>query len=272
MKTAGHPDTDLKIFAGLGILAVVALILLPLIGLGYVIRETGRIQECIGRSASDPGCAPGPLWEFLGKEEPSREIAAPVNNAEETTPSALGGEGSVCGGPERFPCMPGLGCQKNDGEVYGICSKAVVDTTVKTRNVGDACGDAIGPCATGAVCKLSPGLASGVCITAETASPQIVSLSLKGMALDQGWYVADAGADVDIVVSAVNAEKVRANLIPQDPASSGTRTKLADLKRTAGGTFTGSFTVPKSLLASLEIVATSKDGQEAAMSVNVEAK
>lgn len=271
MKTESYPAADLKIFAGLGVVAIIGLILLPLIGLGYVIKETGRIQDCVGRSASDPGCAPGPLWEFLGKDSAPVETQPPAEGSK-PAPSALGGEGSVCGGPDRLPCMPGLGCQKQDGDVYGICMKAEVDATVKTRNIGDACGNAIGPCAAGAVCKLSPGVAMGVCINAGSASPRIASLSLKGMALDQGWYVADAGTDVEIIVNAVNAVAVRANLIPFNAEPAGARTALAELKRAEGGKFTGSFTVSASLKAGLEIIATSKDGQEAAMSVNVEAK
>ncbi|MEO5927103.1 MAG: hypothetical protein ABIO72_00345 [Patescibacteria group bacterium] len=42
---------------------------------------------------------------------------------EPVKPSGLGSEGSVCGGPNRLPCMPGLSCAVSQGESMGICAK-----------------------------------------------------------------------------------------------------------------------------------------------------
>lgn len=54
--------------------------------------------------------------EPFGTEEPP---AAP----EPVKKGGLGSEGSVCGGTDRLPCMPGLRCAVSTGESMGICAK-----------------------------------------------------------------------------------------------------------------------------------------------------
>lgn len=97
---------DLKIFLGLGIIGFVALVITSL-AFGYLVMEGARMQKCQGRSTLDKGCQPSSVWEELRRFDNSDP--------------RLGEQKSICGGPERFPCRPGLECRRQGEEEYGAC-------------------------------------------------------------------------------------------------------------------------------------------------------
>lgn len=39
-----------------------------------------------------------------------------------SNPRELGQQGSICGGPERYPCIPGTLCTVPTGAAYGTCT------------------------------------------------------------------------------------------------------------------------------------------------------
>lgn len=129
MKTPDHPVTDIQIFAVMGAILLVAMVIAPLIGLSYYGQERARFNRCKAGSASETNCAPGRVWDFFG--EVDREIKRGDDQAPATftttTVQGLGEEGSVCGGPERFPCKPGLECVRNTPEEMGLCLSATQD-------------------------------------------------------------------------------------------------------------------------------------------------
>lgn len=119
MASNDQSTTDIKIFAGLGVFALIALIAVPLIGLGYVVKEASRHAECQTRSDRDAGCERGPLWGFFD------QLAEENRGADEGSSPGLGEEGAVCGGPNLLPCLPGLMCAAEEAGGIGICSPSL---------------------------------------------------------------------------------------------------------------------------------------------------
>ena len=276
MPKQEYPARDIKVFIWLGVAFIVLIfVVLPVIGIGYFAKEAARQQQCAGRSAKDPGCAPSVVWNVIDatKSGVSEEIdeAFPSTSTAQKAPG-LGEEGSACGGPMRLPCMPGLQCESSPDEELGVCVKAAPSAEPYTvRKENEACGDAAGRCDVGLVCKMSPGTANGVCIAETGTAPKVLSLKLDGMQQSQGWYIADPGTNVTITVLAVNADSASVYLTPKGTETASERTKLLDLTKQKGGTFVGTFKVPVGLLDDFEVIVRDANGLESGMAVNVSA-
>ncbi|MBU1348906.1 hypothetical protein KJ781_02460 [Patescibacteria group bacterium] len=263
-----HPTKDIKIFVGFGVAVLVALFVLLVIGVFLVADGMVKKQACISRPGQQE-CVTGTLWDMMryASEEGGVTITYPDADDQETP--GLGEGGSACGGPMRLPCMPGYTCETRQDQDLGICTKTVEATTSRIRGAREGCGAVTGRCSDGLVCKLSPGLEAGVCVEATETSPRVLSLKLKGMQQSQGWYLTEPGTEIMMTVQAVNADAVSAYLTQKGTDTVSARVKLVDLTRGNAGVFTGTFTALEGLLADLDIMARSDDGQESGMSVNV---
>jgi hypothetical protein len=58
-------------------------------------------------------------FEYLDQQP---QIETPPARPDEVRRGGLGSEGSVCGGPNRLPCMPGLHCAVTEGDSTGVCA------------------------------------------------------------------------------------------------------------------------------------------------------
>lgn len=105
-----HKTTDLKVLAILGGLVYVGMF----VGLIGLIVWT--MQQNFSSGTFQEPTYPGQVLEEGNIEE------APVQ-PEAVKKAGLGSEGSVCGGTERLPCMPGLQCAVSKGESMGVCAK-----------------------------------------------------------------------------------------------------------------------------------------------------
>jgi hypothetical protein len=172
------PVLDLKIFAGLGCVALILMILFPLVGVGYVVYEGNRMQRCEGRLSQDSGCAPGPLWGLLNRLRTYEDGDATSTLEYEKVPSIdLGAEGSLCGGTEHFPCLPGLECQSKPDEEYGECVPSIAHdeyaptSTTESKRIpyqglgeeGDFCAGS--GCSPGFRCDQKPDDDFGTCVS-----------------------------------------------------------------------------------------------------------
>jgi hypothetical protein len=55
-------------------------------------------------------------------DQQGQTIETPPAHPEEIKRGGLGSEGSVCGGTNRLPCMPGLHCAVTEGQSTGLCA------------------------------------------------------------------------------------------------------------------------------------------------------
>lgn len=110
MEQAKIPDNDIKILAGLGVLAIILMIAAPILFVAYAVKESSRFEQCKTRSAKDPSCNPGYLWPLINAIE---QGAASKD---------LGGKGSICGGPSHLPCKPGFSCSLIPTSDVGVCT------------------------------------------------------------------------------------------------------------------------------------------------------
>lgn len=88
-------------------------------------------------------------------------------------PATLGEFGSRCGGPQRYPCKPGLVCDVTvDGlESAGVCVKDT-RTVYPAGQKGDLCDEERG-CAPGLVCDHAGASATGTCLGVATSSAPV---------------------------------------------------------------------------------------------------
>ncbi|MFH1078314.1 MAG: hypothetical protein V1745_03500 [Patescibacteria group bacterium] len=243
MAQQTYPTKGIKVFVGLGVVALVLMVVLSAVGAYYLAKQMEREG---------------------GVKRESLDAATTATEA-----PGLGGEGSACGGPMRLPCMPSLTCETTPDQDLGICIKSTEGTTSRVREAREACGPTMGRCVEKYTCKLSPGLETGVCVASTSSSPRVLTVRIKGMQQDQGWYLAEPGTTATVTVTVSNAATVAAYLTPKGTGTAVARTKLMDLTKAKDGSFSGTFTVQVGLLADLEIMARSVDGQESGMSVNV---
>lgn len=259
--------TDLKIFIGLGVIGLLVFITLPIIALtqlSSIVDEDGRVK-CVNAEGAPIECE-GAAKLYQSFHEELVSAASQETTAESSSTAGLGSEGSICGGVDRFPCMPGLRCMVEEGATTGVCMSNPVEEVFRVRMKDDACGSSIGWCALGLVCKLSPGNSMGVCIDADDESATVLTLTLEGMTHDEDTYRAEVGSDIFTTVQAVNA--VSARLIGGSVANPVSK----DLSRADGGVFSGEWTVPPQLSGDLWVVVNDSRGQVSAMSVKVGTK
>lgn len=109
MEQAKIPDKDIKILAGLGVIAIVLFLAAPILFVAYAVKESARLEQCKTRSAKDAGCQPGFLWPVIQGIEKGATL------------KDLGEKGSVCGGPSHLPCKPGFTCSMIPTSDVGVC-------------------------------------------------------------------------------------------------------------------------------------------------------
>ncbi|MBD3251615.1 hypothetical protein GF380_04155 [Candidatus Uhrbacteria bacterium] len=190
----------------------------------------------------------------------------------------LGAQGSVCGGPERFPCNPGLICDldaESEFEDYGRC---VTDEREPATVVGEGemCDNESRVCPPGFGCEIPAGETEGTCaVMTPDTRPFIISVVPEGMELIKGSYQAPVGEEVTVKVRAVNVDTGELYLKPLWSSHSGVlpEEKIADLEETTEpNVYQARFTVEEKLLANLITIMEREDGQEAQLSINVAAQ
>ncbi len=153
----------------------------------------------------------------------------------------LGGQGGICGGPQRLPCNAGLTCvhDVNVNADLGTCEPApeAATSTVSVPSdkgtglvgVGQACGAVEQICEPTLVCAKS-----GSCAESATSSPRILSVKIEGAQLNDGVYRVIAGSKTLVTVQAVNTKEVSVAV--------GKTAIAMKLKQGKGGVYTGEVT------------------------------
>lgn len=104
------------------------------------------------------------LWDFMNR---------PNTSGVTSDPQQLGQLGSACGGPERYPCIPGTLCTVPSGATYGTCT---TDPAGKAKtspaDVGEACDDRR-PCLPGLECQGSPNAPGRICVSAGAGAHEV---------------------------------------------------------------------------------------------------
>ena len=100
--------TDLKVLAVLGVFAYLLFIVLTVYLIKIGLSEIGDRAE---------------LQQMRERFNGASFLEDAPAHPDPVKPGGLGSEGSVCGGSNRLPCMPGLKCAVSTGESMGICAK-----------------------------------------------------------------------------------------------------------------------------------------------------
>ncbi len=210
MLKQNENSTDLKILVGIGILALVLMVLAP----------AAWFVSVMGTQTSAP----------------SATSTQPVADMPEIK-GRLGEMGSTCGGEGHLPCRPGLQCSTGlDFSKFGVCEKGTVTASVPGSSfaqLGEACESA--PCVPGLFCDArDQSSKSWLCRTTDEKAPQILKAKLEGTEPVKGIYLASIGATVQVSVQAVNADRVAVFFIPN---STGEAQMEVSMKNNTGGAF-----------------------------------
>jgi len=212
-----NDNADLKAFAVLGVIGLIAMIFGPVVWL---------------------------TWSYM-KNLPAARVSTSSTTTASGPVGPLGELNSTCGGPDRLPCRPGLKCSNGtDYGKTGICIKDYTPATTNvvapsgpiTKQLGEAC---VQPdyCASGLVCaagKQGNATTTGICQKIDASSPNILKLKLDGAAPLQGKYSAAAGSTIKLDIQTINADRVEAYFVPSDAPAK--RQPIA-LKQGVGGTY-----------------------------------
>lgn len=236
--------TDLKVFAWIGVAAIVCVIMLP-VYLGYIVLMNAR-------SLSN-GAPNG-----VGSNSPTSSVYS----------EPLGEAGSHCGGPAHLPCRPGLACSSVDASGLGICQAAssthgAVATFIP---LGGSCALADGRtemCAPDLFCQKK----TTNCQKLDGQAPHVQSLKLQGFQPVEGRYEGSIGTRLTILVEAVNADRAHATVTND----LGKGQNLGDMKREPGGKFGLDIpSVDASFSGILTVTVTAKNGDQSSLAVQVD--
>jgi hypothetical protein len=237
-------NIDLKIFIGMGLVALVLMFSLPLF-LGFVT-----------------------VLKYQG--EPAGKQAQPADMYNEP----LGELNSHCGGPSRLPCRPGLSCSNDQGipNSIGTCivSAATTTATYVPGQLNQTCNLSQSPaCTVGLYCKkINSTSQTGTCLKIDATAPHVLSISFQGLQPSEGWYVGKVGTKATINLETVNADSV--SIILSKVEGGGQLAGfIGNVQSLKGGKYSAPFTVPAGLRAELLVTVTSKTGGTSSLSVNV---
>ena len=195
--------------------------------------------------------------------------AEPESNA----PVQLGILGAKCGGPERYPCNPGLKCSislEDDQINHGICIEDNRLPGIMVEN-GEACDGITTVCHPGSSCEENGD--GKVCIAStDQDRPFIFSVIPQNMELVRGTHYPADDQEIVIRVRAMNVTEGNLYLKPVWSSQSELieSEKIADLSPTdKEGIYEGRLTFPEKMAGVLIAVMTDEDGQKVQLSINV---
>ena len=229
---------ELKIYAGIGIAALVLGLVIPSLLLIYGLNY-----------------------------RPPQELTGQLPQAQPKLVGRLGELGSTCGGKELWPCRPGLQCSNGHAyQSYGTCVKAEASSSTaalpELKQLGEDCAKDTTACAPGLYCKQSS------CARFEDQAPRILQMTLEGMQPTAGKYLAKPATTVTVRLQAVNAKEIKISYQPADGSSSR---DIAPVKNEKGGKYSAVFKVDSGMDGLITARATADNGDFSALSLGVAA-
>ncbi len=226
MKKVAPSDLwQLRVLFGLGIVAIFVMLAIPTFFAVRMFRQAAQQEQRQGALLNSDLTTNSPSTGFLGEM------------------------GSACGGVKRLPCKPGLLCDAaTDGISQGSCIK---DPKAMKGEVpsqfGEACGSGLPSCGPGLFCRQDAQRNQLLfCSKLNESAPFIVSVKVEGMSPADGGYHAPAASSVTFHVQTTNVEKVLLML---------KGSVLGEAKKSSGGKFDFTWTVPAGLDEAIEVVA-----------------